>query len=56
MEHYKIAGYGTAKAYAQLIGEDAIADLLNENLKEDKTADHSLTEVAQNKINRNALV
>ena len=55
IEHYKIAGYGTAKAYAEQIGENQIADLLSRSLSEDKHADQSLTDVAVHQVNQTAM-
>lgn len=55
IEHYEIAGYGTAKAFATLLGEQEIADLLDETLQEEKAADDKLTEVALTGINEAAV-
>ncbi|HEX6804261.1 MAG TPA: ferritin-like domain-containing protein [Terriglobales bacterium] len=46
VEHYEMAGYGTARTYAQLLGEEEAADLLQETLDEEKEADQKLTELA----------
>lgn len=48
VEHYEIAGYGTARTHAQLLGLDEIANLLQETLDEEAAADEKLTEIAQN--------
>ena len=50
VEHYEMAGYGTARTYAQLLGENQAAQLLEQTLNEEKQADQELTELAQ-KIN-----
>jgi ferritin-like metal-binding protein YciE len=50
-EHYQIAGYCTARTYAQLIGEGEIADLLGKCLTEVRDADHLLTDVALARVN-----
>ncbi|HLF65071.1 MAG TPA: ferritin-like domain-containing protein [Saprospiraceae bacterium] len=55
IEHYQIAGYGTARTYAQLIGESEIADLLGYCLNEVKTADQTLTNVALERVNERAM-
>jgi ferritin-like metal-binding protein YciE len=46
VEHYEMAGYGTARTYAQQLGEEEAADLLQETLDEEKEADQKLTELA----------
>jgi ferritin-like metal-binding protein YciE len=48
VEHYEIAGYGTVRTYAQLLGFDEAANLLQETLDEEASADKKLTELAQN--------
>jgi ferritin-like metal-binding protein YciE len=48
VEHYEIAGYGTVRTFAQLLGLDEAADLLQETLEEEAAADKKLTEIAQN--------
>lgn len=55
VEHYQIAGYGTARTYAQLIGESEVADLLDKCLSEVKTADQTLTNVAMERVNVRAI-
>ena len=47
VEHYEIAGYGTVRTYAQLLGLDDIANLLQETLDEEAATDEKLTELAQ---------
>ncbi|HEX4141724.1 MAG TPA: ferritin-like domain-containing protein [Candidatus Methylacidiphilales bacterium] len=47
VEHYEIAGYGTVKTYADLLGEDEAAELLAETLQEEKDTDEKLTEAAE---------
>jgi len=46
VEHYEMAGYGTARSLAERLGEDEAADLLQETLDEEGEADHLLTEIA----------
>ncbi|MDP8989985.1 MAG: ferritin-like domain-containing protein [Acidobacteriota bacterium] len=46
VEHYEIAGYGTLKAWAEELGLDDVASLLNETLREEKEADEKLTAIA----------
>lgn len=54
VEHYEIGGYGTARQYAQQLGEDDDVALLDETLSEEKSADEELTEIATETINRQA--
>ena len=46
VEHYEIAGYGTVKTYAKLLGKNDIANLLDQTLQEEKEADKTLSEIA----------
>lgn len=46
VEHYEMAGYGTARTYADLLGQKEISALLQETLDEEKQADQTLTEIA----------
>ena len=46
VEHYEIAGYGTLKAWAEELGLDDVAALLDETLREEKEADEKLTTIA----------
>lgn len=46
VEHYEIAGYGTARTLAELAGEEDIAELLQETLDEEGKTDKLLTEIA----------
>lgn len=54
VEHYEIAGYGTAIALARQLGHDEIADILEETLEEEKATDVKLTELAESVINADA--
>lgn len=51
VEHYEMAGYGCARTFAQLLGLDEVADLLQETLDEEGNADKKLTEIAETAIN-----
>jgi len=46
VEHYEIAGYGTVRTYANLLGENEAANLLQQTLDEEKEADQTLNEIA----------
>jgi ferritin-like metal-binding protein YciE len=46
VEHYEMAAYGTVRTFAEILGEDNAADLLDQTLEEEKHADAVLTEIA----------
>jgi ferritin-like metal-binding protein YciE len=46
VEHYEIAGYGTARSLAQRLGDHEAAALLQATLDEEGEADSLLTEIA----------
>jgi ferritin-like metal-binding protein YciE len=54
VEHYEIATYGTVRTYAQVLGQKSVAQLLIQNLKDEKAADRKLTRIAEGSINRQA--
>ena len=54
VEHYEMAGYGTVRTYAQLLGYDRQAQLLQETLDEEGEADKLLTRLAEGSINLEA--
>jgi ferritin-like metal-binding protein YciE len=55
VEHYEIAGYGTARTYAQMLGETEAQQLLQETLNEEGATDKKLTELAVTIVNPGAL-
>ena len=54
VEHYEIATYGTLRTYAETLGFDDQADLLQETLDEEKDTDENLTELAVSCVNLEA--
>jgi ferritin-like metal-binding protein YciE len=54
VEHYEIAGYGTARALALRLGHEEQADILAETLNEEKETDAKLTELAESAVNAEA--
>ncbi len=46
VEHYEMAVYGTVRNFAEILGEDDHADLLDQTLDEEKKADALLTEIS----------
>ena len=55
VEHYEIAAYGSARTFAQTLGLDEAASLLQATLEEEKAADAKLTSLAESMINDEAL-
>jgi len=53
-EHYEMAAYGTLVAWAKAMGHSEAADLLQENLDEEKAADEKLSALAEGGINEGA--
>ncbi len=47
VEHYEISAYGSARTFANLLGEKQIVHLLEATLKEEKAADAKLTSIAE---------
>jgi ferritin-like metal-binding protein YciE len=54
VEHYEMAGYGSARTFAQSLGMNEEASLLEQTLEEEKKADARLTELATTGINDQA--
>lgn len=55
VEHYEIASYGTLHAFAKTLGQNDIAQLLEQTLTEEREADDKLTQVAESAINEEAM-
>ena len=54
VEHYEIASYGTVRTWAQLMGDDQTARLLQQTLEEEGKTDKLLTVLAESSINLEA--
>jgi ferritin-like metal-binding protein YciE len=54
VEHYEIAGYGTARTFARRLGRDHDAELLQQTLDEESATDIKLTELAEGLVNEMA--
>ncbi len=54
VEHYEMAGYGTARTFATLLGHAKAAKLLQQTLDEETETDQKLTELATTTINAEA--
>jgi ferritin-like metal-binding protein YciE len=55
VEHYEIAGYGTARTLARRLGENEIASALQQTLDEEGEADKKLTSIAESQVNVGAV-
>ena len=51
IEHYEIATYGSLRSWASILEEDDAAELLSENLDQEKEFDERLTEIAESTAN-----
>jgi ferritin-like metal-binding protein YciE len=47
VEHYEMAGYGSAREFANLLGQTEVAALLDETLNEEKNADKKLSAISK---------
>lgn len=47
VEHYEMAGYGSAREFAKLLGQTEVASLLDETLSEEKNADKKLSGISK---------
>jgi ferritin-like metal-binding protein YciE len=54
VEHYEIAGYGTARSLAQRLGDSQVAGTLQLTLNEEAEADKKLTSIAEGQVNISA--
>jgi len=51
IEHYEIAGYGSAVTFAKLLGDQESARLLAQTLDEEERTDKLLSQIAESSIN-----
>jgi len=54
VEHYEISRYGTLRTWAEELGLQDAADLLQETLDEEEATDEALTEIAKTAVNQEA--
>lgn len=54
VEHYEIATYGGLVQLSRTLGQNEVADLLEQTLQEEKDTDQLLTSIAENDINMEA--
>jgi ferritin-like metal-binding protein YciE len=50
VEHYEISAYGSARAFAQHLGDEDTASTLQETLDEESAADEKLTSISEEEI------
>jgi ferritin-like metal-binding protein YciE len=55
VEHYEIAGYGCARTYARMLGDEESADQLQQTLNEEGETDKKLTRLAEEMVNLRAV-
>src|SRR6202012_766910 len=53
VKHYEMAGYGTARDFAKVLGMSDVAELLEATLEEEKAADKKLSAISRT-VNRQA--
>jgi ferritin-like metal-binding protein YciE len=56
VEHYEIAGYGSVRTFAQLLGQDQSAELLQQTLDEESETNELLNKLAEDIVNPEALM
>lgn len=54
VEHYEIAGYGSARTFAEMLGEKEAAKVLQQTLDEEAETDKRLTQIAESAVNVHA--
>ena len=54
VEHYEMAGYGTARTFAEHLGHANVVQLLQATLNEERQTDARLTELAEMSVNPRA--
>jgi len=54
VEHYEMAGYGTCRTWARLLGYESQAQLLQTTLDEEQQTDLDLTGIAESSVNFDA--
>ena len=56
VEHYEMAGYGSVRAFAQLLGQQEAAQLLQTTLDEESKANELLNQIAETTVNAEAVM
>jgi ferritin-like metal-binding protein YciE len=55
VEHYEIASYGSVRTFANLLGRDEAASLLQSTLDEESETNEILNQLAESVVNQEAL-
>ncbi|HET9887321.1 MAG TPA: ferritin-like domain-containing protein [bacterium] len=55
VEHYEISAYGSARAFAELLGHERVAQLLEQTLDEESETNETLTRIAEETVNPAAM-
>jgi ferritin-like metal-binding protein YciE len=55
VEHYEMAGYGSVRTFAQLLGQNKAAELLQITLDEESETNEILNKLAESVVNPEAL-
>jgi ferritin-like metal-binding protein YciE len=55
VEHYEMAGYGSVRTFAQLLGQNKAAELLQTTLDEESETNEILNKLAESVVNPEAL-
>jgi ferritin-like metal-binding protein YciE len=56
VEHYEIASYGSIRTFAQLLGKDRSAELLQTTLDEESETNETLNQLAEGIVNPEAIM
>jgi ferritin-like metal-binding protein YciE len=56
VEYYEIAAYGSVRTFAELLGHDKVAELLEATLEEESAANELLNNLAEEVVNPTALI
>jgi ferritin-like metal-binding protein YciE len=56
VEHYEMAGYGSVRAFAQLLGQEEAAQVLQTTLDEESKANELLSQLAETTVNAEAVM
>jgi len=54
VEHYEMAGYGSVRTFAQRLGKQNVAQILQQTLDEEGATDKKLTSLAERSVNTKA--
>jgi ferritin-like metal-binding protein YciE len=54
VEHYEMAGYGSARTFARQLGNEQAAYLLQQTLDEEADTDKKLSDIAETSVNQDA--